>query len=221
MESRSALIAGATGAVGSCLLKLLLSSPRYERVYALSRRALPEAEKLKTLEVDFDNLESTIERGTVTDVFCALGTTMKKAGSKAAFRKVDHDYVLNVAWEAQRAGAKRFVLNSSVGAATRASSFYLRVKGEVETAIRALDYRAVHILQPSILLAERNERRIGEAIAQKLAPLYNPLLGGKLRKYRAITAQDVAAGMLGAALSEDKGVHIHTYDQILSLAKTM
>lgn len=220
---RTALIAGATGAVGSALLQQLLEHPAYEKVIALSRRALPAAPKLRSLLLDFEALETELPAAlsdTVpNDVYCTLGTTMKRAGSKEGFRKVDHDYVLQLAQAGRKAGATRFLLNSSVGAAQKTSSFYLRVKGEVEAAVSALGYPAVHIFRPSILLAQREDSRPGEAIAQKLAGLYNPMLRGGLRKYRAISSEEVARAMLHAALGPTEGVHLHEYDSLLRLQK--
>ncbi len=220
-SARTALIAGATGAVGSALLKQLLQHPAYTQVIALSRRELPSAPKLNTLILDFDALETALPGAlagaTPDDVYCTLGTTMKRAGSKEAFRRVDHDYVLQLAQAGRSAGAARFMLNSSVGAAQKTSSFYLRVKGEVEAAVSALDYSAVHIFRPSILLAKRDDSRPGEAIAQKLSGLYNPLLRGGLRKYRAISVEEVARAMLHAALGPFEGVHVHEFDDLLEL----
>ena len=130
---------------------------------------------------------------------CALGTTIKQAGSQDAFRAVDHDAVLAFARAAVRAGCRTFVLVSSVGADRSARNFYLRVKGETEEAVAALGFARFVALRPSLMLGERGDRRPGEAVAQAVMPVIAPLLAGPLRRYRGISADAVAAAMIAAA----------------------
>ena len=168
--------------------------------------------------IDFDALEGSVTDLEVDDVFCTLGTTMKQAGSKDAFRKVDHDYVLALARAGLAAGGRKFVLNSSVGADPRASSFYLRVKGEVEAAVRALGYETFVTAQPSLLLSDRAESRPGERIGVALAPALNPLMLGPLKRYKAIDVDTVAAALVGAALELGAGQHALEYEDLVRLA---
>ena len=157
---RTALLAGASGLVGGHLLQRLLADPRYRQVIAVSRKALGiEHPKLRSLITDFDPIEAAIAGlgETVDDAFCALGTTIKTAGSRAAFRRVDFGYVVAFARAARAAGARHFMLVSAIGASARSRIFYLRVKGETEEAVAALGYPALHIFRPGLLLGQRAE----------------------------------------------------------------
>jgi uncharacterized protein YbjT (DUF2867 family) len=213
---RQAILAGATGLVGRECLRLALE--RYDSVTALVRRPLRMTDpRLIAREIDFDRL-GTIEVPRGAHIYCALGTTIKKAGSEAAFRRVDFDYPRMLAERAAAAGDARFMLVSSVGASTRSPNFYLRVKGELEDAVRAMTFESVHIFQPSILMGDREERRPGERIGIVVAHATAFLLAGPLRKYRGIPAADVAAAMLAAAQKEAHGCFVYRYDEIVELA---
>jgi len=207
---RTALIAGATGLIGNLLLQRLLNDPLYSEVRVLTRRPLNLTHaKLRELRSDYSDLSALGDALNVDDVFCCLGTTIKTAGSRAAFEDVDYRMVAELAQESRAVGAKRFLVVSAVGASERAMAFYSRVKGRMERVVSALDFDAVHILRPSLLLGERQERRPGEAAAQKLAPLLAPLLSGPLARYRAVAGDDVAAAMQYLAQSGKHGVHLH------------
>ncbi len=231
MNPRKALLAGATGLIGGHLLELLLAEPTYGEIIALVRRpwsprrgadATQDAdhERLSARVVDFDRLEEISDLPAVDDVFCCLGSTMKKAGSKAAFRKVDHDYVVATARLGLAAGARRFLLVSAVGASASSANFYSRVKGEAEDSVAALGYQACHVFQPSILIGERAESRPGERLGIAAAGVLNRLMAGPLRRYRGIRAETVAAAMVGAAASDAEGRQTYTYDAIQRLAGT-
>ena len=210
---RTALLAGASGLVGGHCLRLLLAEPTYGRVIALGRRALPlQHPKLEQKLVDFAHIADLVPR--VDDVYCCLGTTIKKAGSQAAFRRVDHDYVVALAQAAKQAGARRFLLVSSLGANSRSRIFYSRVKGEAERDVSAVPFKAVHIFRPSLLLGERAESRPLERLGSVAFGALAPLLAGPLRPYRAIPAETVARAMVRAALGEATGVRIHYYDEM-------
>ncbi|PCJ69237.1 MAG: oxidoreductase [Rhodobiaceae bacterium] len=221
MTKTTALIAGATGLVGGHLLEYLLASPRHSRVVAVTRQPLELThDKLNNLVVDFDDLEDGIRAtGIKTDeAYCALGTTIKKAGSQAAFRKVDFDYETAFARASLEAGAKRFALVSAVGASASSSIFYSRVKGETEEAIRAMGFPALHIFQPGVLLGQRGEARPAEQLAIAVTPILNLGLQGPLRKYRGIAAADVAKAML-AALETEGAEATHRYADMKEAAR--
>ena len=218
--SRVALVAGGSGLVGRALLPLLLAAPEYARVQAISRRPLPiEHARLANRVLRFDSpLESQLKGLSVQDAFCCLGTTLRAAGSQAAFRLVDHDLVLAFARAAKAAGAERLVIVSSVGANAASNNFYLRVKGETEQDLEALRLRSLDILQPSLLLGARSERRALELAAQIAGWVLGPLLMGRSASYRPIEASVVAAAMRGAARGGRLGTTRYLYPAMRRLA---
>lgn len=213
---KTALIAGASGLIGRhCLNLLLAADDRYERVISIGRRALPlEHPRLEQRVVDFDNLEKEQLRLIADDVFCCLGTTIRQAGSEAAFYKVDYTYVVTLAAVLSANFASQFLVVSSLGADADARVFYTRVKGEMEVAVKQTTFRAVHIFQPALLLGARPNPRIGERIVAAVLAVVNPLLVGPLRPYRAIPASTVAQAMLDAARQDGGGVRTYRSDEI-------
>ncbi|WP_084243948.1 oxidoreductase [Planomicrobium okeanokoites] len=219
MTGKSALIAGATGLTGSKLVEVLLDRPEYDRVTVLVRRPLElEHPKLEQIQVDYYRLEDYKKHFQVDDVFCCLGTTIKKAGSQKAFRRVDYDYPVALAELAKSAGAKKFLVISAMGADSRSNIFYNRVKGQMEDSLKKLDLSALHIFRPSLLLGDRKEFRLGEKAASLISPVFSPILRGGMKKYKPIQAEQVAQAMYAAAQSESGGVHIHPSDEIAELA---
>lgn len=211
-ETRTALLAGATGLVGSFLLERLLASITYASVAVWARRDPGRTHaKLKTEIVDFARLDE--RRVDADDVFCCLGTTIRRAGSQDAFRRVDYDYPVALARAAARGGAKRFLVVSALGAKPSSRVFYNRVKGEMEAAVRVSGVPKVHIFRPSLLSGPRQESRAGERAGLALAALLGPLLG----KYRPIHADHVAAAMLNAA-ERDLQAQVFESHQIRALA---
>ncbi|MEM9673443.1 MAG: oxidoreductase [Bacteroidota bacterium] len=219
MSQRHALVAGATGLIGSELLQQLIHGRYYQSISILSRREVDTSSKrLETIITDYDKLsEKDIPQG-VDDVFCCLGTTMKKAGSKEAFRQVDYDYSLKIAEIAKKKGASQYLLVSAMGADTSSSIFYNQVKGDIEQAIAQLKFPAFHIFRPSVLMGKRNETRVGEKVAQVLMTGISPVMIGGLRKYRPISGKDVASAMLRIAKKELEGRYIFESDKIQTLA---
>lgn len=213
---RTALIVGATGLVGGFLLRQLLAAPEYDRVISLGRRSLDLAHpKLTQVTADFAALEKATADLHCDDAFCCLGTTIKKAGSQAAFRAVDHVAVLAFAWAARRNGAQRFFVVSSLGANARSRVFYNRVKGETEEALEVLAFKTLAIFRPSLLLGPRPETRLGERAGEVIMWLAEPLLLGGLRQYRAIQAEVVARAMLRCSFGQaGQGVLIFPSDEI-------
>ena len=221
MAQDTALIVGATGLVGGHCLKTLLQSEDYQSVIALTRRPLAlQHPRLVPITVDFDKLEE-VDPFPTADVFCALGTTIRRAGSQHAYLKVDFEYGRNVAERSAAAGAKQFLLVSSVGAAPKSGNFYLRVKAELEKAIGALPFESVHFFRPSFLIGHREETRLGESVGVALSRALQFALAGKLRKYRPMPAGTLACAMLAAAREAKPGRHIYHYDDIVSLARQL
>jgi len=197
---RTAVVAGASGLVGSALLHRLLRRPEYRSIVALTRRPLDVDARVTQVQARFEDLATVLDPVTQAgrlDAFCCLGTTMKSAGSEAAFRRVDHDYVVAFGrWATQRRAA-RLVVVSAMGANAASSLRYNRIKGEAEDALRALGIPLV-VLRPSLLDGARVERRLGEALALALT---RPLRGLVPATVRPVAADDVAQSMLDAALA--------------------
>ena len=207
---RTALLAGATGLVGSALLSLLLASKHYRGVHVLLRRAAPDirvSPKLKVHHVDFAMLPAALP--TVDDVFITLGTTIKVAGSEAAFRQVDFAFVVNTARAARAAGATRLAVVSAVGADAKSRVFYNRVKGEMEAAIAQLGYTSIVIAQPSLLLGDR--AALGQPVRSRevwAARLLGPMSWMVPKGVRPIHARAVASALLTAILTPKPGVRV-------------
>ena len=200
---KSAIVLGATGLVGRTLVNTLLQDRRYAEVTCLVRKPLSSSMfkdphgKLKPVVIDFDNFQDYQGYFSVNHVYCCLGTTLKKAGSKQAFRRVDFEYVHVAAQLTRAQRADSFVWISSVGADAKSSNFYLRVKGELENAImRMLQLPNAAAVRPSLLLGERDDARFMEDMAQKTAPIWQSLLKGPLKKYRPVHPIDVARNMM-------------------------
>jgi uncharacterized protein YbjT (DUF2867 family) len=206
-SGKSVLLLGATGLVGGECLKLLAVEPSFARVVVLTRRPMQTilAPHVECHQVNFDDTASFASYLNVSAVICALGTTIKKAGSQVAFRKVDYDYPLTFATLALEAGAKHFLLVSSIGASANSRVFYSRVKGELEVAISALRYPAVSIFRPSLLLGSRNEFRLGESVGQAL---FNALSMFIPKSVRGVQARQVAVAIVKALHTDTTGVRI-------------
>ncbi len=204
--------------VGSHCLQHLLNSERYDQVISVGRRDLPLIHpKLDQQVVDFDNLGKFSSDLVADDVYCCLGTTIKKAGSKEAFYKVDHTYVVRLAELTASKQAAQFLVVSAMGADADAVFFYNKVKGEMEAAVSKLDFKAVHIFRPSLLLGEREEQRTGEEIGAKIMKPLSNLMLGPLKKYRPIEGETVARAMLKAASQGATGTRIYLSDDIEKL----
>jgi uncharacterized protein YbjT (DUF2867 family) len=210
---KKALILGASGLTGNLLLQQLLNNPVYQQVYAYVRREMPvQHPKLIQLVTNYDQLDSAVD---ADDVFCCLGTTIKKAGSQEAFRQVDLVYPLKVATLQRQSGSTHFLLISAIGANARSGIFYSRTKGEAEEGITALQYPITSIFQPSLIVGNRDERRTGEKIAMYLMPIFAPLLMGSWRKYRPIAVEKLANAMFRAAQDTGrKGLQVYQFDEL-------
>ena len=210
---RRVLLAGATGLVGRALLHQLLADPMVGEVRALTRRALsrsellgrgghpPGDERLQVCEIDFERLDRHTELFEVDWVCCAMGTTLRKAGSRAAFRQVDFDYPFQMAQLARAHGARQLLLVSAMGADADSRFFHNRVKGELEDALAELDYESVCVAQPSLLAGERGEFRLAERLGLALGFLMP-------ERFKPVQAAQVAAGLLAVARDERPGWHV-------------
>ena len=207
---KTALIAGATGLVGSHLLPLLLSGDRYERVIAITRKPLPEHPRLVQVNIDMSDAAS-YQAHPADDVYCCLGTTIAVAGSKENFRKVDFTFPSVMAKALLARGASQYMLVSALGANKNSSIFYNRVKGEVEESISGAGYRSVHIFRPSLLLGNRTEKRSGEDAAKIFYKIFGFLIP---KKYKGVDASKVANAMYQCASLDEAGLHVHTSGEI-------
>lgn len=198
------MVLGATGLVGRECLRLLLDDPSVARVIAVVRRSLPDppsSPKLHVEIVDFDRLAEYGELFRVDQIFCALGTTIKRAGSQEAFRRVDLDYPLAAAHLGVKYGARHFLLVSAIGASAQSRIFYNRIKGELEDALRTLPYPSVTIVRPSLLVGERSEFRLVEQIGKRLGWLAPA-------KYKPVSATRVAEALVSVARDDQPGMRI-------------
>lgn len=218
MEQRTAIVAGATGLVGGHLVDQLLKDDLYEKVILFTRKPFDiQHIKIQQFIVDFERLVPSKLPQRADDVFCALGTTIKKAGSQSAFYKVDHDFVVNMAGYAASIGAVRFLVVSAMGANAQSRIFYNRVKGEMEFAISRSLITEKHIFRPSLILGKRNEFRFGEYVAQKVAGSLAFLFVGPLKRYRPVKAEAIARAMISTARQIQPGVKIHPSDTLLNI----
>jgi uncharacterized protein YbjT (DUF2867 family) len=208
---RRALIAGSTGLIGRQLLQILLESDRYDKVIAVTRTDLPPHPKLEILKIRFDELTQWGNKLSADDVYCCLGTTMAKAGSRENFYQVDFFYPLLIAKTSQARGAKQYLLVSALGADPNSGIYYNRVKGEIEEAIRQVPFATIHIFRPSLLLGPREEKRSAETSARIFYRIFDFLIP---RKYKAIQSAKVARAMFEMAGRQQPGQFVHESAQL-------
>lgn len=219
---RSALVVGATGLVGSALVKLLCESEEYVAVNVLSRRPLDFSHpKLDVRLCEFDQI-AECDFEFAHEVFCCLGTTMKKAGSKEQFEKVDFEYPMSVAALAKNKGVGHFIVISAMGANEKAFAYYSRVKGNLERELINMDFPKLSIVRPSLITGNRQEFRLGETVGEKVLKVLNPLLVGPMKKVRSIPAKQIAKAMKVIALHGKKEkIAIYLSDELLELEMPM
>lgn len=217
METKNAVVIGATGLVGNQLVETLLKDSRFEKVLLFSRRHSGYAHsKLKEHIVDFDKREEweKLVKGDV--LFSSLGTTIKQAGSKEDQYKVDHSYQYRFADAAAKNGVPVYVLVSSAGADVKSKVFYSRMKGELERDTKALGFKSVYFLQPSLLAGDRKKSRIDEKAGFAFLKIANTL--GFLKKYKPVEATSVAKAMVNCSLIAQNGTHTITLDKVAEVA---
>lgn len=204
---KTAVIAGATGLIGTELLRQILSDDQFDRVIAFTRRDFPVSHpRLEKIIADPGEPAKALDDIRPDSIFCCLGTTMATAGSKEKFREVDFEYPLALARAAHALGARQYLLVSALGADKNSRIFYNRVKGEVEAAIRDVGFQTLHIFRPSLLTGPREEKRAGEDTAKILYKVFGFLIP---LKFKAIHARTVARAMLAAASAQETGTFIH------------
>lgn len=217
--AKTALVLGASGLVGSHCLQLLLDNAAYDKIIVWLRKPLPvQHAKLQQEIINFDQLSPYADKlKNVQEIFCCLGTTIKKAGSPEAFYKVDFTYPHEIAKLAAQNGVQQFLIVTALGANSRSSIFYDRVKGEIETALGKLPLPGLQIFRPSLLLGERQEFRLGERIGAIVFTALSFAFFGRLRRYRAIEASVVAEAMIRIAQQNLTGVNIFESEKIQAL----
>lgn len=217
--NKTALVFGASGLVGGFCLHHLLSSPIYKKVISFGRKKLPvQNDKLIQHIIDFERLDEIQNLIQGNDLFYCIGTTIKKAGSQAVFRKIDFEYPKAIAHIALNNGVSQFILVSAADANSKSKVFYNQVKGELEDEIRSLSFWATHILRPSILLGERKELRPLERVGMILGQGIDAILGSLLGRYQPVKAEDVAKAMIAAAQKLEKGTYKYYSDQLRELS---
>jgi uncharacterized protein YbjT (DUF2867 family) len=214
-----AVLAGASGLIGSALLDILLKNAEYDEVIIFVRKELNiDNKKLVQVKTDFHNLNqySVLINGHA--IFCCLGSTRKKTPDLKEYRKIDHDYPLQLAQIGFINGIKQFHLVSALGANASSSNFYIKMKGETEADIKNLCLPALHIYQPSLLIGKRQEMRFSERFFTIIMRVIDPLLLGGLKKYKSIPAKTVAMAMFKQSLINEEGIFIHPSDKIKQLS---
>lgn len=207
------IVAGSTGLIGQALAHQLNDST--QSVTLITRRNIPTPHPHQTLlKTDFNPLTLPPAQSTDDAIFCALGTTIKKAGSKQAFEDVDYGLVVQLANAAKTAGYERFIVVSSTGTKPSTKNFYLQTKAKMEAALQNMDFEQLVILRPSLLLGVREEFRFGERVGEAMSAVLRPLFVGKLKRYQPVHAEQVAGRMISAALEEPVGSVIIESEQI-------
>ncbi len=219
-HTKGAVLFGATGLIGNCLLRRLLVHQAYDKVISIGWHPIKATHpKLIHYEVDMAHSDHYRHLMRGDDLFIALGTTMKKAGSKEAFRQVDHDLIFNIAKTGSLQNINQLMVVSSIGADSRSPVFYLKVKGELEDDVRRLPYWSVHIMRPSVLLGAREEKRAAEKIAGQLSKGLQYFSGSILGDLAPVEADDVAKAMVQAAQGLKPGTHVHHGSEIIKLSR--
>lgn len=220
MSGQTAIIVGATGAIGRKLTPLIAASERYAKLIILHRRPtqFSNLDKIDERVFDFLNLSALPIDEPVHDIFCCVGTTQKKAGSLEAFQHVDRDIPIGLAKWAAAHQAQTFVTISAIGASATSPSPYMRTKGEMEDGVTVAGVRSAYIMRPSLLRGERSEFRLAEEVGNGALAVLGPIMIGPFKKYRAARTETVAKAMLVCARMSDPGVHVVQSDSIQDLA---
>ncbi|MBU3101276.1 MULTISPECIES: NAD-dependent epimerase/dehydratase family protein [Clostridium] len=207
MEKKTALVVGATGLVGGSLVNVLLEAPEYEKVIVWVRKSTGiNNKKLEEKIINFELLDTYKLEDTVNHIFCCLGTTIKKAKSKEAFKKVDLEYIVSLALKVKENDVSQFLVISAMGSDIKSTVFYNKVKGQMEAALSNLGLRGLKIFRPSLLLGDRTEFRFGEKAAEVVSKCMPFIFNGAFKKYKPVYGNTVAKAMYKVALEEKSGI---------------
>lgn len=221
-NSKTAIVLGASGLVGSFLLDMLLNSEAYSSVVIFVRKDTGKKHsKLIQYIIDFNQLNSYTDLVQGDDLFCCLGTTIKQAKSREAFKEVDYGYPVQFAEMAKKNGVKQYLLVTSIGANAKSSVFYLKTKGECEQAIKEIDIPSTSVFRPASLLGARKEVRPLEKVSEGVLKVASFFLVGKLKKYKPVQAEQVAYAMYSVAQSAKVGFNVYESDQIQSFPQVV
>ncbi|MBU3157579.1 NAD-dependent epimerase/dehydratase family protein [Clostridium estertheticum] len=207
MEKKTALVVGATGLVGGNLVNMLLEAPEYEKIIVWVRKSTGiNNKKLEEKIINFELLDTYKLEDTVNHIFCCLGTTIKKAKSKEAFKKVDLEYIVSLAMKAKENDVSQFLVISAMGSDVKSAVFYNKVKGQMENELSNLVLRGLKIFRPSLLLGDRTEFRFGEKAAEVVSKCIPFIFNGALKKYKPVYGNTVAKAMYKVAIEEKSGI---------------
>lgn len=220
MSGKKAIIAGASGLIGSNLLQILLDEPFYDQILIVVRKPLNiQHPKLQQLVVNFDELDNYVAEFTGHALFLCLGTTAAQTPDKTLYRKIDHDYTVQLAQLAHQNNVKQCHLISAVGADAASSNFYLKLKGDTEEDVKQVGIPALHIYRPSMLRGRKQKVRFSESLINGIMTVVDPLLIGGLSKYRSIPAAQVARRMYIQSTDNQTGTIVYHYKQIIPYTK--
>lgn len=212
-NTQRALVIGGTGLVGSHLLEQLDADNGFDTIYALSRRPCATHSRFVNIVTELDAVTGNEDFFNVDVVFCAIGSTIKKAGSQAEFHRIDYELPMHIARLAKARGVKKFVLVSSIGVTPDSKYFYLQVKYALERDLAALGFEQLSVLQPSLIMGDRKEFRFGELISRVLMKYLNPFTPAR---YRGVHAHSIAASMIKEACNAGSGVRYVSNADILT-----
>jgi len=214
-----AIIIGATGLIGSTLLDILLKEPEYTEVFVLVRKEIAiKHKKLTQIVVDFDKLDDYADVITGHAIFCCLGTTRKNTPDKNTYRKIDHDYPVKIAQIGAQNGVEQFHIVTALGADPNSSIAYPKLKGETEEDVKKSGIKNIFIYQPSMITGDRKENRPLEKVITVIMRAIDPLLIGRLKKYRSIPAKTIASAMFKQSLTNNEGIFVYPSDKIKQIA---
>jgi len=212
---KTAILIGASGLVGKNCLTKILDSKDYKKIKVFVRSSLDfKHPNLIEHKVDFNRISDYKELFEGDDIFFCLGTTMKQAGSREAFKLVDYEYPLEIAKIGLEKKTKLFSIITAMGANPKSPVFYNKVKGLLEKELKNFGFPFLQIFRPSLLIGERDQKRTGEDFANKISPFIEPILQGPLKKFRPISGQAVGFAMAYTASHRLPGVHIYQSDKI-------
>lgn len=221
MQPKTAVVLGSTGLTGQFLTQFLLNDITFTKVRILVRKPVSISHpKLEIEIVDFEKLADYRKKlGNGDCIFCCIGTTQRKVkGDKVLYRKIDVDIPVHAAQMGKDAGFKQYLVVSAVGANPRSANYYLKIKGDMEKEITALQYDRFHVFRPSLVLGDRTEFRPLEIFAKNTMKVFDHLLFGKAKRYRSMQAMDIARAMVAAAKNDAHGMFVHHYEDMMRLA---